>query len=131
VLSRAVDSLGHQLAKLWNEGAKIAKWSSHQQRVEGMDELSKELSLVAKNVAQEIAAAHLLIQRQELHDVLDQLNLAGQQAMYVEMALREAYLDGRQLNPSPIPAVLALIHDRMGDVWRLAADLLQTGYDDE
>ncbi|MCV7303040.1 hypothetical protein H7J93_25785 [Mycobacterium barrassiae] len=130
ILNRAVDALGHQLAKLWNEGAKIARLSSRQERIDGMDELSKELSLAAKDVAQEIAAAHLLVQNQQIHDALDELNLAGQNAMYVEIQLREAYVAGNQLNPSPIPDAMALVHDRMRVVWALAADLLRTGYDD-
>ncbi|MCV7289407.1 hypothetical protein H7J87_29175 [Mycolicibacterium wolinskyi] len=131
VLNRAVDALGHQLAKLWNEGTKIARLDKYEDRVNGMDQLSKELSLAAKNMVQEIAAAHLLVQRQEIHDALDNLNLAGQNAMYVEMQLREAYVAGRQLNPSPIPGAMELIHQRMRVVWTLAADLLRTGYDDE
>jgi hypothetical protein len=129
-VSRAVDSLGHSLAKLWNEGAKIARLEDHEARITGMDELSKEHSLVAKQLGSEIAAAHLLIQHQELHDALDELNLAVQDAILVELRLRNAYIAGRQLEPSPIPAVMAQMHERMGIAWRLTGDLLRTGYED-
>jgi len=130
VLNRAVDAFGHQLARLWSEGAKIARRDNYEERVNGMDQLSKDYSLAAKEVALEISAAHLLVHKDQIHKELDNLNLAMQQAMYVEIQLREAYIAGRQLNPNPVPATMDRIHTRMGVVWRLAADLLRTGYED-
>lgn len=126
-ISRAVDAHAHTLARLWNQGAKIREISDPAVRLEKLDVLSEECSLVAKSAVQEIVMAHMLVQHDELHDALDNVNRAIEQGIYAEMAVRQTIAAGRAPNPNPIPAVQALMSDRMAETWRLAAQLLVTG----
>ena len=129
-VSRAANAYTHELATLIEEGRRAAELPEKRDREDALLANSKKLGVLAEDFALEVQGAHMLTNKDELHDALDRVNAAGLAGPYAEMAVRNPIIqEGRFPEPIPIFQVMSQLQHVLGDARRLAGDLLDTGWD--
>jgi hypothetical protein len=129
-MSRAVSAHTQMLATLWNEGAKILRIADSGQREEAMQPIFEQISQVVNDFSVELANAHLLVEDDRLHHVLNRVNEAVVMAIRVAEDVHDGVIDGHAVQPNPIPEMQRLMQARAAEARRLAWDLVRAGIDD-
>jgi hypothetical protein len=70
------------------------------------------------------------VEDERLNQALEGVNEAVLMGIRVAQEVSDDVIDGRSPEPSPIPAVQRLMHERAAEARRLAWDLLRAGLDD-
>lgn len=129
-VSRAANAFTHELATLIEQGRRVVKMQSRQEREDALLPISERLDLLAQDVALEINGAHMLTINDQLHEALDNVNVTVLEGPQVEMAFRDAIINaGQTPNPGPVIRLMARVQGVLGDTRRLAGRLLVTGWD--
>lgn len=126
-VSRAVGAHTRMLATLWNEGARIVLIEDSDERERAMTPIFEQISQVVTDFSVELDNAHVLVEDDRLHDALDRVNEAAVMAIRVAEDVHVAVVEGRALEPNPIPSTQRLMQTRAAEARRLAWDLLRTG----
>jgi hypothetical protein len=129
-MSRAVSAHTQTLARLWNEGARILRIEDSDEREEAMQPIFEQISQVVNDFAVELANAHLIVEDDRLHHMLNRVNEAVVMAIRIAEEVHDGVIDGHAPQPNPIPAVQRLMQARAAEARRLAWDLLRAGLDD-
>jgi hypothetical protein len=129
-VSRAVSAHTQMLATLWNQGASILHNEERDERERAMNPIFEQISQVVNDFALELDNAHLLMEDDRLNHALDRVNEAALMAIRVAEDVHGAVVEGRLLEPNPIPPIQRLMHTRAAEARRLAWDLLRTGLDE-
>lgn len=129
-VSRAVGAHTQMLATLWNQHAKILGIADRAGREQAIDVIMEQLGRVVQDVSAELGNAHMLIEDERLHEALDRVNAAAMKAVVVAEDVRVAVVDGHEPDSNPIPRVQDIMHQSSAQARGLAAELLQTGLDD-
>lgn len=129
-MSRTVSAHTQMLATLWNEGARIVRIEDGAERDDAMQPIFEQISQVVNDFSVELANAHLTVEDDRLHHVLNRVNEAVLMAIRVAEDVHDAVIDGHTPEPNPIPPVQRLMLTRAAEGRRLAWDLLRAGLDD-
>jgi hypothetical protein len=129
-VSRAVSAFTHMLATLTEEGQRVAKFDSRQEREDALLPTSEKLNLLSSDIVIEVSGAHMLTRNDTLHEALNAVVSAAMGGPAAEMAIRDAVINrGRMPEPNPVPRVQARLQAAIGNARQMAGDLLDTGWD--
>jgi hypothetical protein len=128
-VSRAVNAMIAMLATLWNRGASILRLEDRDEREQAMAPIFEQTSQLVHDFSVELDNAHLLAEDERLQEALHAVNEAAVTAIRVAEDVHAAVIEGRVLQPNPIPPAQQLMRERAAQARRLAWDLLRTGLD--
>jgi hypothetical protein len=126
-VSRSVNAITAMLATLWNLSASILRLEDRDGREQAMNPIFDQIGQLVHDFSVELDNAHLLAEDERLHEALHAVNEAAVMAIRVAEDVHAAVVDGRVLQPNPIPPAQQLMRERAAQARRLAWDLLRTG----
>ena len=126
-VSRAVSLHTQMLATLWNRGAGILHSTDRDEREQAMLPIFEQIGQVVNDFSVELANAHQIVDDTRLDQALDSVNEAVLMGIQVAQDVCDDIVEGRTIEPNPIPAVQRLMYEKAAEARRLAWDLLRTG----
>ncbi|MFG1931691.1 hypothetical protein ACGFK1_13700 [Mycobacterium sp. NPDC048908] len=126
-VSRAVNAHTQMLATLWNEGARILRIEDRDEREQAMNPIFEQISRVVSDFSVEVSNANVLLEDEQLHRALNQVNEAAAMAIRVAADVYDAVVEGRAPKPDSIRTVQRLMHTRAAEARGLAWELLRNG----
>lgn len=129
-VSRVIGAHTRMLATLWNQGATILRIEDRGEREHAMAPIFEQISQTVNDFSVELANAQLLVDDDRLLHALSRVNEAVVMAIRVAEDVHVAVVEGRALQPDPIPPVQRMMHTRAAEARRLAWDLVRTTLND-
>lgn len=129
-VARAVSSYTHELATLISRTRAIVALPTREERDDAVAPIAKSLNLATHVITIEIAGARMLTNNEQLQTALDPILHAG----VVSVANADEYeniliIGGQTPNEAPIYSVMEALNAAVGNVTKLAGQLLLTGWD--